>query len=93
MADQPADMRTVPLAELGYMMQDFDLRNLSFPFPHFHFYASADKLRRLTGFEARTSLPDMLQYYHRWWLAQAALAPRPYAREQALLQRLAALAV
>jgi nucleoside-diphosphate-sugar epimerase len=92
-ADQPADMRTVPLAELGYVMQDFDLRNLSFPFPHFHFYASADKLRRLTGFEARTSLPDMLQYYHRWWLAQAALAPRPYAREQALLQRLAALAV
>ena len=75
------------------MMQDFDLRNLSFPFPHFHFYASADKLRRLTGFEARTSLPDMLKQYHRWWLAQAALAPRQYAREQALLQRLAALAV
>jgi len=88
-AGQSADMRTVPLAELGYAMQDFDLRNLSFPFPHFHFYASADKLRRLTGFEARTSLPDMLQHHHSWWLAQADLLPRPYAREQALLQRLA----
>lgn len=88
-AGLPADMRTVPLAELGYAMQDFDLRNLSFPFPHFHFYASADKLRRITGFEARTSLPDVLQRYHRWWLGQGALEPRPYAREQALLQRLA----
>ena len=38
----------------------------------------------------RTSLPDMLQYYHRWWLTQAARSPRPYAREQSLLQRLAA---
>jgi hypothetical protein len=35
----------------------------------------------------------MLQHYHRWWLAQAALAPRQYAREQALLHRLAALSV
>ncbi len=88
-AGLPADLRTVPLAELGYTIQDFDLRNLSFPFPHFHFYASADKLRRLTGFEACTSLPDILHRYHRWWLAKGALAPRSYAREQTLLQRLA----
>jgi nucleoside-diphosphate-sugar epimerase len=86
-AGLPADMRTVPLSDLGYAMQDFDLHNLSFPFPHFHFYASAEKLRQATGFEAGTGLAEILRRYHAWWLAQGALAPRLYAREQDLLQR------
>jgi len=80
---------SVPATELGYELADFDLKNLTFPFPHYHFYAGSDKLRQFTGFTPRHSLPDMLAIYHAWWLRRGDLAPRPYAREQSLLRRIA----
>ena len=79
---------SVPLGELGYAMADFDLKDLSFPFPHFHFFAGSAKLREFTGFTPRHTVPAMLKIYHDWWLQRGDLAPRAYPREQALLRRL-----
>lgn len=84
-----AHLVPVPLGELGFDPAEFDLRNLTFPFPHFHFYAASDKLRQTTGFTPQHGLSDMLRIYHDWWLARGDLAPRAYPREQAVLQRLA----
>jgi nucleoside-diphosphate-sugar epimerase len=85
---RPARLLSVPVGELGFDQADFDLRDLTFPFPHFHFYAAAGKLGQFTGFSPQVTLPQMLQTYHAWWLARGDLAPRVYAREQAVLARL-----
>ena len=87
-AGRPARWVSVPVGELGFDQADFDLRDLTYPFPHFHFYAAAGKLVRFTGFSLQVTLPQMLQTYHAWWLARGDLAPRVYAREQAVLARL-----
>jgi len=81
-------LRSIPLGDLGFDQQDFDLKNLTFPFPHFNFYVSSDKLRRFTGFEPVYSLPQMLQVYYDWWIGRGDLAPKVYAREHAALRRL-----
>ena len=78
------------MGDLGFDQQDFDLKNLTFPFPHFNFYVSSDKLRQFTGFEPRFSLPQMLQVYYDWWIQRGDLRPAVYAREQAALRRLEA---
>ena len=80
--------RSIPLGDLGFDQQDFDLKNLTFPFPHFNFYVSSDKLRRFTGFEPKYSLPQMLRVYYDWWIGRGDLAPKVYAREHAALLRL-----
>ena len=33
-------LRFIALGDLGFDQQDFDLKNLTFPFPHFNFYVS-----------------------------------------------------
>lgn len=82
------DLRSIPVGDLGFDQQDFDLKNLTFPFPHFNFHASADKLRQFTGFAPRYSLPEMLQVYYDWWIRRGDFEPKLYAREQAALRRL-----
>jgi nucleoside-diphosphate-sugar epimerase len=82
------DLRSIPLGDLGIDQQDFDLKNLTFPFPHFNFHASSDKLRQFTGFEPTYSLPEMLQVYYDWWIRRGDFEPKVYAREQAALRRL-----
>ena len=74
--------------DLGFDQQDFDLKNLTFPFPHFNFYVCSDKLRQSTDFQASYSLPQMLQVYVDSWIRRGDLAPMVYAREQAALRRL-----
>ena len=87
-AGMPARTVAVNADALGFELADFDLRDLTFPFPHYHFYAGSDKLRQHTGFTPRHSLADMLAIYHAWWQRRGDLAPRTYAREQAVLRRL-----
>ena len=82
------DLRSIPLGDLGFDQQDFDLKNLTFPFPHFNFHASSDKLRQFTGFAPRYSLTAMLQVYYDWWIRRGDFEPKVYAREQAALRRL-----
>ena len=86
-AGKTTRLLSVPVGDLGFDQADFDLRNLTFPFPHFHFYAASAKLGQFTGFAPEVTLPQMLQIFHDWWLRRGDLAPRVYAREQAVLQR------
>ena len=76
------------MGDLGFDQQYFTLKNLTFPFPHFNFHASSDKLRQFTGFSPKYSLPEMLQVYYDWWTRRGDFEPKVYAREQAALRRL-----
>lgn len=79
----------VPQDALGFTPAEFDLRDLCFPFPHHHFFASGERLRQSIGFAPRHTLHDMLRIYHADWLSRGDLAPRVYPREQSVLARLA----
>lgn len=69
-------------------VENFNLRDVAFPFPENNAFLSSEKIERGLGFIPKKSLSDMLEIYFEWWLRQDDLAPKEYGLEQRILKTL-----
>lgn len=67
---------------------DFDLKNVSFPFPQMNSYFGGEKIANAIGFAPRTSLKEALDLYYKWWVREGELQPREYPLESRILASL-----
>ncbi len=72
----------------GISLENFNLRNVSFPFPENTAILSSRKIENSLGFLPSKSLSDSLEIYFKWWTAQGDLAPKPYDLENMILASL-----
>ena len=69
-------------------VENFNLRDVAFPFPENNAFLSSEKIERELGFMPKKSLSEMLEIYFEWWLRQDDLAPKEYGLEQRILKTL-----
>lgn len=74
--------------KFGLKVDDFNLKNLTFPFPAINSYLGSSKLEQFTGFSPKYDLPKMLEIYYKWWISRSDLAPKRYPLEQEILKSL-----
>jgi nucleoside-diphosphate-sugar epimerase len=74
--------------DYGLTVEDFNLRNVTFPFPDNSAFLNSDKIKNALGFVPEYSLEKSLSRYLQWWLDQGDLAPKEYELENRVLAAL-----
>lgn len=72
-------------AEFDLDVNDFDLKNVTFPFPAMNALLSSEKLTRMTGFRPKENLESMFRIYFDWWKGLDNQGPKEYPLERRLL--------
>jgi nucleoside-diphosphate-sugar epimerase len=76
-------------AEYDVAVMNFDLKNVTFPFPALNAYLSSEKIHQLTGFAPKVDLEESLKIYFNWWMALHNHEPKEYPLEQRILTAIA----
>jgi nucleoside-diphosphate-sugar epimerase len=74
--------------DFNISLADFNLRNVSFPFPENTSILNSSKIESALGFVPSKSLTDSLESYFTWWTAQGDLEPKQYDLESEILAKL-----
>jgi len=74
--------------EYNLDVTNFDLKNVTFPFPELNSALSSEKIFRTIGFTPKVDLQEMLEIYFEWWMALSDHEPKVYPLEQKILQAL-----
>ena len=75
-------------ADFNISLENFNLRNVSFPFPENTAILSSRKIENTLGFIPSKSLSDCLEIYFKWWTVQGDLEPKGYELENEILATL-----
>lgn len=65
---------------------NFDLKNVSFPFPENNAYFIGESIEDILGFSPKKTLRDCLEIYLKYWLEIGDLEPRIYELESRILK-------
>ncbi|MCX6429756.1 MAG: NAD-dependent epimerase/dehydratase family protein [Actinobacteria bacterium] len=74
--------------DFGISVEDFNLRNVTFPFPDNSAFLSSDKIKAVLRFVPEYTLEKSLARYLQWWTDQGDLAPKEYDLENRILSAL-----
>lgn len=74
--------------DFNISLENFNLRNVSFPFPENTATLSSRKIEDTLGFTPSKTLRDCLDIYYKWWTAQGDLQPKEYELETEILATL-----
>jgi nucleoside-diphosphate-sugar epimerase len=75
-------------ADFNITLDNFNLRNVSFPFPENTSILDSRKIENTLGFIPSRTLVDSLENYFKWWTAQGDLEPKSYELENEILATL-----
>ena len=67
---------------------NFDLKNVAFPFPANNAYLSSEKILHRLGFAPAYNLKSMLAEYYEWWMKVSNKAPKEYPLENRIKEAL-----
>ncbi len=85
---KPAKIIDYNPAQYDLDVLNFDLKNVTFPFPEINSALDSEKIFQMTGFTPKVDLPKMLEIYFEWWMALPDHEPKEYPLEQRILQSL-----
>ena len=74
--------------DFNISLENFNLRNVSFPFPENTGILSSRRIESALGFVPSKTLTDSLDIYYKWWTAQGDLEPKEYELENEILATL-----
>ncbi|MEI9906683.1 MAG: NAD-dependent epimerase/dehydratase family protein [Actinomycetota bacterium] len=75
-------------SEYDLDVMNFDLKNVTFPFPALNAFLGSEKIHELASFAPKENLESMLKIYFDWWTALPSQETKEYPLEQRILSAL-----